>query len=93
MPWYLTELKPLAIWPRAPAARLGMPPVGAAAAVGLIAFGAPAAGQVMNGRLDLAIGGGAAVAAMGLLIFRMRTVFVAVRRAAAGPLLARSASR
>jgi O-antigen/teichoic acid export membrane protein len=81
VPWYLTELKPLAIWPRAPAARLGTP-VGAAAAVGLIAFGAQR--LVMNDRLDLAIGGGAALAAMGLLIFRMRTVFVAVRRAAAG---------
>jgi O-antigen/teichoic acid export membrane protein len=81
VPWYLTELKPLAIWPRAPAARLGTP-VAAAAAVGLIAFGAQR--LVMNDRLDLAIGGGAALAAMGLLIFRMRTVFVAVRRAAAG---------
>lgn len=81
VPWYLTELKPLAIWPRAPAARLGFP-VGAAAAVGLIAFGAQR--LVRDDRLDLAIGGAAAVAAMGLLSFRMRTVFVAVRQAAAG---------
>jgi PST family polysaccharide transporter len=81
VPWYLTELKPLAIWPRAPIARLGGP-VGAAAAVGLIAF----ATQRLNpdDGVDLAIGGAAALTAMGLLIFRMRTVFVAVRRAAAG---------
>jgi PST family polysaccharide transporter len=81
LPWYLTELKPLAIWPRAPIAGLGFP-IGAAAAVGLIAFGAQR--LFRDDRLDLAIGGGAALAAMGLLGFRMRAVFVAVRRAAAG---------
>ncbi len=35
------------------------------------------------GRLDLAIGAAAAAAAMALLLFRLRTVFVAVRQAAA----------
>jgi O-antigen/teichoic acid export membrane protein len=81
LPWYLTELKPLAIWPRAPVARLSFP-IGAAAAVGLIAYGAQR--LFRDGALDLAIGGCAALAAMGLLGFRMRTVFMAVRRAAAG---------
>jgi len=81
VPWYLTELKPLAIWPRAPAMRLSFP-VGAAAAVGVIAFGAQQ--LVRDDRVEVAIGGGAALAAMGLLFFRMRTVFVAVRRVAAG---------
>jgi O-antigen/teichoic acid export membrane protein len=81
LPWYLTELKPLAIWPRAPVARLSFP-IGAAAAVGLIAVGAER--LFPDSRLDVAIGGGAALAAMGLLGFRMRRVFAAVRRAAAG---------
>jgi O-antigen/teichoic acid export membrane protein len=81
LPWYLTELKPLAIWPRAPVARLSFP-IGAAAAVGLIAVGAQR--LFPDDRLDVAIGGCAALAAMGLLGFRMRRVFAAVRRAAAG---------
>jgi O-antigen/teichoic acid export membrane protein len=81
VPWYLTELKPLAIWPRAPIARLSFP-IGAAAAVGLVTVGARL--LLRDDGVDLAIGGGAALAAMGLLGFRMRTVFTAVRRAAAG---------
>lgn len=81
VPWYLTELKPLAIWPRAPIARFGFP-VGAAATVGVIAFGVQR--LVPDDRLDLAIAGSVAVTVMSLLFFRMRTVFAAVRRAAAG---------
>jgi len=81
VPWYLTELKPLAIWPWASAARLSFP-VAAAAAVGLIAFGAHR--LLPDARLALAAVGCAALAAMGLLVFRMRTVYVAVRRAGAG---------
>jgi PST family polysaccharide transporter len=81
LPWYLTELKPLAIWPRLPTARLSFP-FAAAAAVGLIAFGVQR--LVPDDRVDLAIGGSAGLAAMGLMFFRLRTVFAAVRRAAAG---------
>ena len=54
LPWYLTELKPLAIWPRAPVARLSFP-IGAAAAVGLIAVGAER--LFPDSQLDVAIGG------------------------------------
>ena len=38
LPWYLTELKPVAIWPRMPTARLGLS-TAAGVAVGLIAYG------------------------------------------------------
>jgi O-antigen/teichoic acid export membrane protein len=82
LPWYLTELKPVAIWPRMPTARLGLP-LGASAAVGLIMYGARRL-IPHHDALDLAIGSAAALAVMGMLVFRLRTVLVAVRRAAAG---------
>jgi len=81
LPWYLTELKPVAIWPRMPTARLGLP-LAASAMVGLIMYGAGR--LIRNDGLALAIGSSAALVVMGLLVFRLRTVLVAVRRAAAG---------
>ena len=81
VPWYLAEVRPRVSRLRLPVRRFAFP-LSVAAGVGLIAAGthrlAPAA------RLDLAVGAAAAAAAMGLLLFRLRTVFVAVRRAAAG---------
>ena len=80
VPWYLAEVRPRVIWPRLPVMRFAFP-LTVAAGVGLIAAGAHRLAPA--GRLDLAIGTAAAAAAMGLLLFRLRTVFVAVRRAAA----------
>ena len=80
VPWYLAEVRPRVIWPRLPVMRFAFP-LGVAAGVGLIAAGAHR--LVPDGRLDLAIGAAAAAAAMGLLLFRLRTVFVAMRQAAA----------
>ena len=80
VPWYLVEVRPRVIWPRRPARRFAFP-LGVAAAVGVIAAGAHRLAP--PGRLDLAIGAAAAAAAMALLLFRLRTVFVAVRQAAA----------
>ncbi len=81
LPWYLTELKPVAIWPRMPTARLGLP-LGASAVVGLIMYGARR--LIHDDALALAVGSSAALLVMGMLVFRLRTVLVAVRRAAAG---------
>ena len=81
LPWYLTELKPVAIWPRMPTARLGLP-LGASAVVGLIMYGARR--LIHDDALALAAGSSAALLVMGMLVFRLRTVLVAVRRAAAG---------
>src|SRR5262249_29572140 len=81
VPWYLAEVRPRVIWPRLPAMRFAFP-LAAAAAVGLIAAGAHR--LIPAGHLHLALGVAAATAAMGLLLFRLRTVFVAVRQAAAG---------
>ena len=81
LPWYLTELKPVAIWPRMPTARLGLP-LAASAVVGLIMYGARL--LIRDDALALAIGSSAALLMMGMLVFRLRTVLVAVRRAAAG---------
>ena len=80
VPWYLAEVRPRVIWPRMPVMRFAFP-VAVAAAVGLIASGAHRLAP--PGRLDLAIGVAAAAAAMGLLLYRLRAVFVAVRQAAA----------
>ena len=80
VPWYLAEVRPRVIWDRLPVMRFAFP-LTVSACVGLIAAGAH---RLAPGRrLDLAIGTAAAAAAMGLLLFRLRTVFVAVRRAAA----------
>ena len=81
VPWFLTELRPLAIWPRLPGAGLAVPIV-VSAGVWVIVFAARRLGH--GDELELAIGGAAALAAMGLLAFRLRTVYVAVRQAAAG---------
>jgi O-antigen/teichoic acid export membrane protein len=81
VPWYLAEVRPRVIWPRLPAMRFAFP-VAVAAVVGLVAAGAHRLAP--PGRLDLAIGAAATAGAMGLLLFRLRTVFVAVRQAAAG---------
>ncbi len=81
VPWYLTELRPLAIWPRMASAGLAYP-IAAAAAVGLIVYGARRVAPHEN--VALAIGASAALGAMGLLTFRLRTVYTAVRQAAAG---------
>jgi len=81
LPWYLTELKPVAIWPRMPTAQLSLPLV-ASAVVGLTMYAARR--LVPSDGPDLVIGSAAALAVMGLLVFRLRTVLVAVRRAAAG---------
>jgi O-antigen/teichoic acid export membrane protein len=80
VPWYLAEVRPRVIWPRRPGRGFAFP-LGVAAAVGLIAAGAHRLAP--GGRLDLAIGTAAAAAAMALLLFRLRTVFAAVRQAAA----------
>ena len=80
VPWYLAEVRPRVIWPRLPAMRFAFP-LTVAAAVGLIAAGAHRLAP--PGRLDLAVGTAAAAGAMALLLFRLRTVFVAVRQAAA----------
>ncbi len=81
VPWFLTELRPLAIWPRIPGAGLAVP-VAVSAGVGLIVFAARRLGH--GDDLELGIGAAAALAAMGLLAFRLRTVYVAVRQAGAG---------
>jgi O-antigen/teichoic acid export membrane protein len=81
VPWFLTELRPLAIWPRLPGAGLAVP-IAVSAAVWLIVAAARRLGHGAD--LELAIGAAAALAAMGLLAFRLRTVYVAVRQAAAG---------
>jgi O-antigen/teichoic acid export membrane protein len=80
VPWYLAEVRPRVIWPRLPVMRFAFP-VSVAAGVGLIAAGAHR--LVPDRRIDLAIGATAAAAAMGLLLFRLRTVFVAMRQTAA----------
>jgi O-antigen/teichoic acid export membrane protein len=81
VPWFLTELRPLAIWPRLPGAGLAVP-IAVSAGVWVIVFAARRLGH--GDGLELAIGGAAALAAMGLLAFRLRTVYIAVRQAAAG---------
>ena len=80
VPWYLAEVRPRVIWPRRPGRGFAFP-LGVAAAVGVIAAGAHRLAP--PGRLELAIGAAAAAAAMALLLYRLRTVFVAVRQAAA----------
>jgi len=80
VPWYLAEVKPRVIWPR-PGKGFAFP-LGVAACVGLIAVGAHRLAP--SGHLDLAVGAAAAAAAMGLLLFRLRRVFVAMRQATAG---------
>ena len=81
VPWFLTELRPLAIWPRIPGAGLAVP-LAVSAGVGLIVFAARRLGH--GDDLELGIGAAAALAAMGLLAFRLRTVYIAVRQAGAG---------
>ena len=81
LPWYITELKPRAAWPRLSVLRFTFP-FAVAAGVGVITLGARRLDP--DTRVDLMIGASAALAAVGLLLFRLRTVFVAVRRAAAG---------
>src|SRR5262249_40453613 len=81
VPWYLAEVRPRVIWPRLPAMRFAFP-LAAAAAVGLIAAGAHR--LIPAGHLDLALGVAAATAALGLRLFRLRTVFVAGRPARPG---------
>ena len=81
VPWFLTELRPLAIWPRLPGAGLAVP-IAVSAGVWVIVFAAQRLGH--GDGLELTIGGAAALAAMGLLAFRLRTVYIAVRQAAAG---------
>jgi O-antigen/teichoic acid export membrane protein len=81
VPWYLTELRPRANWPGLPLGRFAFP-LAVAAGVGVIIFGARR--LVPDARLDVVIGASAALGAVALLVFRLRTVFIAVRRAAAG---------
>jgi O-antigen/teichoic acid export membrane protein len=81
LPWWITELKPRAAWPRLSVLRFTFP-FAVAAGVGVITLGARRLDR--NAPVDLMIGASAALAAVGLLLFRLRTVFVAVRRAAAG---------
>jgi O-antigen/teichoic acid export membrane protein len=80
VPWYLAEVRPRVIWPPLLARRSAFP-LTVAACVGLIAAGVHRLAP--SGRLDLAIGAAAAAAAMALLLFRLRTVFVAMRQATA----------
>ena len=75
---YLTELRSLAIWPSMPDAV----PASAAAGVWLIVF--VARRMALHDGVQLAVGASAALAAGGLLMFRLRTVYLAVRQAAAG---------
>jgi O-antigen/teichoic acid export membrane protein len=77
VPWYLAEVRPRVIWPRLPVMRFAFP-LGVAAGVGLIAAGAHR--LVPDRRIDLAIGAGGEA---GVMLFRLRTVFVAMRQAAA----------
>lgn len=81
LPWYLTELKPVAIWPRMPTRRLGLP-LGAAVVVGLITDGVAHISH--DDAVTLAVSGAITLLVMGLLVFRLRTVLAAVRHAAAG---------
>jgi O-antigen/teichoic acid export membrane protein len=81
LPWYLTELKPVAIWPRMPTARLGLS-TAAGVAVGLIAYGLER--LTHNDVVILAVGGTVTLLFMGLLVFRLRTVLAAVHGVAAG---------
>ncbi len=78
VPWYLTKLRRLGIWPRVPDAV----PAAAAAWVWLIVF--VARRLALDDGVQLAVGASAALAVMGLLKFRLRTVYLAVRQAAAG---------
>ena len=81
VPWFLTELRPLAIWPRTPGAGLAIP-IGVSAALWLIVFAARRLGP--DDGIKLGIGATAALAAMSLLAYRLRSVYQAVRQAAAG---------
>jgi O-antigen/teichoic acid export membrane protein len=81
VPWFLTELRPLAIWPRMPGAGLAIP-IGVSAALGLIVVAAQRLGHG-NG-IVVGVGASAALAAMSLLAYRLRSVYRAVRQAAAG---------
>lgn len=81
LPWYLTELKPVAIWPRMPTARLGLS-TAAGVAVGLITYGLER--LTHNDVVILAVGGTVTLLFMGLLVFRLRTVLAAVHGVAAG---------
>jgi O-antigen/teichoic acid export membrane protein len=78
--WYVAELAPGAARPGLPTVRLGAPFI-AAAAVAVITLGARR--LIKNDVVDLLIGTAATLAAMGLVVYRMRTVLGAVRHGAA----------
>lgn len=78
--WVVMQLRPAAAVSRLPAVRLRIP-LAAAAVIGLVAFGVRRA--VQDDQADLAVSLLAAVAITGLLVYRMRTVLAALRRAAA----------
>jgi O-antigen/teichoic acid export membrane protein len=80
VPWYVTELKPRAAWPRSSVLRFTFP-FAVAAGVAVVTLGVRRLDP--DARVDLMAGAAAALAAVALLLFRLRTVFVAVRRAAA----------
>jgi PST family polysaccharide transporter len=77
LPWYLRELSRAGIGRRALGSRLGLPIAGAAAA-GLAA--ASAARVLPSDLAALAASGGAGLAVIGLLVFRMRAALTRLRQ-------------
>jgi O-antigen/teichoic acid export membrane protein len=77
LPWYLRELSRAGIGRRALGSRLGLPIAGAAAA-GLAA--ASAARVLPSDLAALAASGGAGLAVIGLLVFRMRAALIRLRQ-------------
>jgi O-antigen/teichoic acid export membrane protein len=76
LPWYLYELRRAGIGYRALGSRMGLPIAGAAVA-GLAAAGAARVSS--NDLVALAISGGAGLAVVGLLVFRMRAALIQLR--------------
>jgi len=76
LPWYLHELRRAGIGHRALGSRMALPIAGAAVA-GLAAAGAARVSP--NDLAALAISGGAGLAVVGLLIFRMRAALIQLR--------------
>ena len=79
--WYLTGLQLLTVRPRMTGTGLFLPIV-AAAGIWSVVFGAHRLDP--DNRADLVIAASAALAAMGLLAFRLRKIYAALRRAGAG---------
>jgi O-antigen/teichoic acid export membrane protein len=78
VPWYLAKLRTLASRPSMSRSGLVLP-VMASACVGLMVLGARRLAP--RDDVTIVIGASAVLGAMGLLIFRLRTLYVAVRRA------------